>query len=201
MSWINKLLFITLLFFCSSLFAREKSFWDFSLNGQLYPAGFISTVSAQKSIGLQSLIGLRLGHNLLRHGNLGVQDNERGHGFGFSIDYTHYLKKNHISQWYATVRNDIWFNSVDWKNNLDQPSETSGNTDIIVAQPTLEIGYTFINNKNFFIRPNLAFGVEINVDTQGEDVGEGMIGLIGISFGWRKTFQKSPYMPTFYLQH
>lgn len=184
--------------FCSSLFAKHTAFWDFAVNGQIYPAGFISTLSAQKSIGPQSLIGVRIGHNLLRHGNLGMQDNERGYGFGFSLDYTHYLKKSHISKWYATLKNDIWFNSVDWKNNLGQPSETSGNTDIIVVQPTLEIGYSFINNKNFFIRPNLAFGIEINVDTQGEDVGEGMIGLLGVSLGWRKPPKKAPYIPTFY---
>ncbi|MCI5073239.1 hypothetical protein MRY82_09935 [bacterium] len=185
MKWINRTCLTIIFMFCSSLYAKQVAFWDFAINGQAYPAGFISTLSAQRSIGVKSMLGLRLGHNLLRHGNLGVQDNERGQGFGGSIDYSYYLKSTRIG-WYGTARSDLWFNRVDWKNNIGQSNESSGSTDVIVVQPTVEIGYTWLCKKNFFIRPNLAFGIEINVDTQGEEVGEGAIGLIGLSFGWRK---------------
>jgi hypothetical protein len=43
----------------------------------------------------------------------------------------------------------------------------------------------FLINDEFFISPCIANGVEINVKTQGQPVGEGFITLLGISAGWK----------------
>ena len=66
------------------------------------------------------------------------------------------------------------------------PNEISGNTDIIVIQPTLEVGYLFLPfDSNLHISPTVSFGYEVNVRTRGEPVGEGAILLLGFQIGKR----------------
>jgi len=72
---------------------------------------------------------------------------------------------------------DLWFLDIDWK---DDPN-LSGSTDVVVLQPTVEGGYAW------WLGPGrlellAAVGAEINVDEDGEDVGDGAIGLIGFTY-------------------
>ena len=62
--------------------------------------------------------------------------------------------------------------------------QQSGKTDITVLQPTIQLAYIFLKN-DWLFTPHLAFGFEINVKTEGEEVGEGAILLGGISIGRR----------------
>jgi uncharacterized protein YmfQ (DUF2313 family) len=39
----------------------------------------------------------------------------------------------------------------------------------------VQAGYLLVLDKQFYIRPAVAVGYEINVDTDGKDVGEGVI--------------------------
>ena len=47
--------------------------------------------------------------------------------------------------------------------------------------PTVEAGYTFRLAQGWRLNLFAAGGAEINVSTDGEDVGEGAIGLLGFS--------------------
>jgi hypothetical protein len=49
----------------------------------------------------------------------------------------------------------------------------------------LEAGWLFILNEKLIFAPSLAWGYEINIVTDGEPTGEGMILLAGINLGYR----------------
>ena len=84
-----------------------------------------------------------------------------------------------------SFRTDVWFNSLDWRNNIGTPEEVSGRTNVTVLQPTAEISWHRSLGSKYFITPSAAAGFEINVDTDGEDVGEGFIFLVGVLLGVR----------------
>ena len=90
-----------------------------------------------------------------------------------------------MSGWFAGLRSDLWFNDIDWKDNIGGPLELSGHTDIVVLQPTLEGGYRFSLGEDWYVSPSLAFGFEINIVSKGADVGQGAIVLVGIGIGKR----------------
>ena len=54
---------------------------------------------------------------------------------------------------------------------------------LALAPLSLEGGYSFVlgSRKRWVVEPSLAFGFEINATTDGEDVGEGAIGILGLS--------------------
>ena len=66
---------------------------------------------------------------------------------------------------------------VDW-----QTGNESGETSITVLQPTAELSYV-IRKNSFYFAPSAAFGVEWNVQTDGEPTGEGAILLVGVQIG------------------
>jgi hypothetical protein len=62
---------------------------------------------------------------------------------------------------------------------------TNGRSKLWALQPTAEIGYMFLINDMFFISPSVAAGLQTNIKTEGQAVGDGSIILIGISTGWK----------------
>ena len=123
---------------------------------------------------MTSALYTRIGINVFDHRDLGVQAEETGSGYGLSLGYKRYFN-DHQDAWRLGIKNDIWFNSVDWEND----ASSMGTTDIVVVQPTVEVSYVF-NKGAFMIVPSLAFGLEWNVKTDGEPTGEGPIGLLGV---------------------
>jgi hypothetical protein len=168
--------FILVLSFSCSVNAQIKL--NFEL--QAYPTGLIPGLRLEKNISDASVVHLRLGYNVFDHRDLGVQESESGSGFGFTLGYSKAFKNRKLS-W--GVRNDIWWNSVDWENNIQVPNMTAGTTDITVLQPTAELTYKLVD-KNVTIRPSLAVGFEWNVKTDGEPTGEGAIVLLGVIIGY-----------------
>ncbi|RMF30673.1 MAG: hypothetical protein D6765_02890 [Bacteroidetes bacterium] len=151
------------------------------LEFQVYPTGQISCIFLEKSLGEHYGLHLRVGYNRVRHRDLGVHEDERGGGFGFSVGAARWLKPG-FEGWFFGVRNDWWFNELDWKDHIGTPEEVGGTTKVTVLQPTAWAGYQFRKGKLTF-SPNLAFGVEVNVRTEGEPVGEGLILLAGLRVG------------------
>lgn len=151
-----------------------------TLNAELqaYPTGLIPGVRIENQVNERTNIHLRLGLNLFDHRDLGVHDEETGSGFGFTLGASRALKNPKFS---LGLRNDFWFNTVDWSDNT-QPGKIAGQTKITVVQPTVELTY-LINKKNLSIRPSAAFGLEWNVVTNGEPTGEGPILLLGLIIG------------------
>jgi hypothetical protein len=156
---------------------------DLAFEFQAYPTGLIPGIRLEKLF-KSNAYHLRLGYNWIRHGDAGVHEDERGSGFGLTLGYKRYFSDQ--DRFFLGARSDIWFNSMDWKNNIGTSNETNGNTKIVVVQPTAEFGYlVFLQRTDWYIVPTVAFGVEINTKTKGEPVGEGLVLLVGIQVGKR----------------
>ena len=177
-------LWVLLILFCSTFLPAQP--WDISFEFQAYPTGLIPGVRFEKGFNEKSTTFIRFGYNWIRHRDLGVHEDERGDGFGITAGFKRYFQDGFkgIS---LSLKNDIWFNKLIWKDHIGTPSEISGITKIMVIQPTVELGYFFYLNKNWFFAPSIAFGYEINVKTRGAKVGEGAIALLGLTLGKRIT--------------
>lgn len=166
--------------FLTSVFYGQT---DVSFEFQAYPAGLIPGLRIEKAFKENYAFHLRLGYNWVRHQDFGEHEDERGDGFGFTLGYKRYFSDGHKGL-FLGARNDVWFNELDWKDNIGTPAEVSGTTKITVVQPTLEAGFAFVKN-NLVFTPTVAFGFEFNVKTEGAPVGEGPILLLGINLGRR----------------
>ncbi len=134
----------------------------------------------------------RIGYNFTDRRDWGEHENEEGGGPGFSlgIEKRSFLASN-LS---VNLRADLWFMDIDWRDPasgsalcgaLPCPYET-GTTEITVFQPTIGLGYQLPIPGKLGIKPSLSFGYEINVETKGEDVGEGAILLLGLKVGYNR---------------
>lgn len=159
---------------------------------QAYPAGVILGVRGGIDLGNQNEINLHLGYNITRRGDFGKKDHEEGGGPGLGLSYRHYLPGN-IDRLFLGARADLWFMDIDWREKREEcgtvPScmeqEINGSTKITVLQPTLQAGYNVLkNNPDWILAPSVSFGYEINIRTEGEEVGEGAILLGGLNFGY-----------------
>ena len=146
---------------------------------QAYPTGIIPGFTYERFFSPRQSLNFRIGRQIIRHGDEGRQDDERGEGGGGSVGYRYYLPFG-VS---VGARVDIWFNELDWRNNIGEEDEESGETDIIVLQPVVEATYRQYFTSNWFVQPSVAAGAEINVVTDGEETGEGFIILGAISIG------------------
>ena len=156
---------------------------DLTIEFQAYPTGLIPGIRIDKGFGEKHAFHLRGALNLIDHRDLGVQDDERGSGFGGTFGYRYYLKPE-FQGWFLGIRTDVWRNTIEWESLTDIPS--AGTTKLWVVQPTLEGGYLFLlGNQSWVFSPSLGFGVEVNVVTEGAETGQGMILLVGFSIGKR----------------
>lgn len=162
----------------SSLCGFAQNPTDISLELQVYPTGIIPGISIDKYIGSRSSLYGRIGFNFFDHRDLGEQEMEEGSGYGLSLGYKFFFREGY-SGWRFGIKNDIWRNRVNWTTD-----QISGKTDILVLQPSAELSYVWVRNR-LVIAPSIAFGLEWNVDTDGEPTGEGPIALIGIQLGRR----------------
>lgn len=146
---------------------------------QVYPAGTIINIKSAWAVSTKGELIGKLGYNFAQRENFGEHDSEEGNGPGFTIAYKRFLNAG-FKGWYAEARMGMWFLDIDWQDNLPA---TSGNTDISVFQPTLGIGYDFpLKNERIKLGLLVAFGYEVNIVTSGEEVGQGGISLLGLSF-------------------
>ena len=156
---------------------------DLLLEWQQYPTGSIPGLRFETSLSNKSSLILKLGYNTFNHKDLGVHAGEQGNGYGFTIGYKSYFKPDHKG-WSIALKNDVWWNKVDWFDN-DQGTIITGETSIVVIQPTAELGYTILLGSGVVLTPHIALGIEWNVQTKGEPTGEGLILLGGVGIGKR----------------
>ena len=167
-----------------TLHSAETPHRDISFELQVYPTGVIPGVRFELALDDRQAVHLRLGIQEIDHRDEGVQDDEQGEGAGFTLGYKRYLRPG-LTGLAFSFRTDVWFNSLDWRNNIGTPEETSGRTNVTVLQPTVELSWHRSLGSKYFVTPSAAAGFEINVDTDGEDVGEGFIFLVGVLAGVR----------------
>lgn len=169
-----------------SLQAQESknSIFDIGLETQFYPTGIIPGLRLATGFGERNAVHLRVGLQFIDHRDLGVHDDETGNGWGFTVGYRRYFEDAYRG-WFLGLRNDIWFNDIDWTDG-EGANQQSGFTEIVVVQPTAEGGYLFVpGDGNFTVAPSIGFGYEVNVQTEGEPTGEGAILLLGVTLGFR----------------
>ncbi len=179
MKLMNKYqLFVLIAILCSGLFNPIKAQKNIQLGIEhnVYPAGNIPGLIAQ-SYNYQTphSWNFRLAVNIARRKDFsGLNDDERGWGPGISVGYRYYLNTENAA-WYAGLRSDLWYMQIDWIDN-SEPIDR-GTTKIWVVQPMLELGYVFELNENWNFGLGLNNGFEVNVITDGEEVGQGFITL------------------------
>jgi len=174
-----------LCFSCATLLFNFNLFsqTDVGLEVQIYPTGFIPGLSIDHHVGTKHALYLRAGFNFFNHRDLGEWLSEEGWGYGASLGYKRYLKEDQLGI-RVGIKNDIWFNKVDWAGFNQFNSPIFGRTEIIVLQPTAVVEYVW-DFGNLFLVPSVAFGMEWNVKTVGAPTGQGPIALIGFQIGRR----------------
>ncbi|MCC6724199.1 MAG: hypothetical protein IT258_06775 [Saprospiraceae bacterium] len=170
------------LFFASLAFSQNRV-TDIGLEFQVYPTGIIPGFRIEKSVNKYDVANARVGYQIINHRDQGLHDDEKGSGYGLSLGYKHYFEK-YFSGINLGIRTDVWFNSIDWKTTTDTGT-LKGKSDIIVLQPTLELGWAFLLGDNMVLTPAIAAGFEKNIKTKGEKTGEGLILLAGITAAYR----------------
>ncbi|MEM1093864.1 MAG: hypothetical protein AAGJ10_04615 [Bacteroidota bacterium] len=148
---------------------------------QAYPAGQIAYVGASYAFSSHWAAGLSVGYNRTRRQDFGVQDDERGGGPGVRVHGAYRFRPEGASL-VAGVLVDVWQLTIDW---IDSPSRftgplRTGQTEVTVLQPTASLGYVWTLSPRIHLRAHVALGAEINVRTDGQEVGQGAILLGGI---------------------
>ena len=183
-SWWQFLPLLGVLLVPVSSVAEQQAPIEFGFELQVYPTGVIPGLRIERGFAQYHSINFRLGVQEIRHQDFGVHDDERGDGAGFSIGYSRYFKPG-FTGLSLGARTDLWFNTLDWRDNIGEAQEISGTTDVTVLQPTIDIAYHYLSSPGWFLRPSLAAGFEINIDTDGSDVGQGFIYLASVTVGRR----------------
>ncbi len=167
---------------------QEKSgkYLELGLEVQQYPTGYLAGIRGELALTNHHALDLRIGYNGLDHKDFGVHNTEVGGGFGGSLSYRYYFNPTN-EKWFAGLRTDLWFNEIDWTDpSVDELEPIiKGVTNVVVLQPTIIGGYRWAVRDHFAITPTAAFGAEINIITDGEAVGQGLILLWGVSLTYR----------------
>jgi len=125
-----------------------------------------------------------VGYNVVRHRGLGVHEDERGGGFGGTLGYRYYFKPERKGLLLG-IRCDLWRNEVDWRDNIGLITEVNGTSNVTVLQPTAEIGFVRYLKNDLVLIPTISLGAEINIQTDGAEIGQGAILLLGITLAKR----------------
>ena len=159
-----------------------KKLFDMGIENQLYPAGDIVYIRTMRPINKRSGLMLKLGYDFARRQNFGKHDKENGGGPGFALGYRYYIKKE-LEGFFLAARAGLWVMKIDWEDNRNSII-ASGKTNITVLQPTAAAGYQYVTQSGHWaFEAGAAFGIEWNIATKGEEVGQGGISLffVGVS--------------------
>ena len=170
---------IGLLFFLSTSFLlRGSTAYAQNIEWQLYPAGAIAVVGHTFHPNENTEGRLFAGVNITNRRDWGVQDDESGQGFGGGVDINRTLPL--LGQrWLAGGRVDVWSIQINWRNDS---LGITADSRILVFQPTARVIYRLRTPQPSGVRiidVTASLGIEKNIATHGQPVGEGAILLIG----------------------
>ncbi len=162
------------------------------LEAQIYPAGGILVGGARLGP-----LDVHAGWNRTRRGDFGEHDNERGGGPGIGASIWRRGAPGApgalsgllgVAGLHAGLRIDVWYLDIDWWDRVPggitgppTPARRTGSTQITVFQPTVRLRFDLPGAP---LSLTAAVGAEINVTTDGEDVGDGAIGLLGLRWAF-----------------
>ncbi len=159
--------------------AQGRESAGLGFEAQVYPSGGIFTARGAIRLSDNDMLLGYVGYNLAERGSNGKHANEEGGGPGVGAAWRHYFG-DYRSGWHLGIRTDVWFLGIDWTDPND-----SGRTDIVILQPTAQGGYTFLMGGDWVIDVGASIGAEVNVSTDGDEVGEGAIVLLGLGTEYR----------------
>lgn len=181
-SFLTTFIFVTVTFTLTESAASQILKETAGAEIHAYPAGLILGVRGEIGISYSDALVLRMGYNVARRGDFGEHDDERGGGPGFGIGYHRHLDA-FFPGLVAGLKSDLWFMDIDWQ---DEGPLREGTTEIVVLQPAAEVGYDLFRGRSGWqLFPSVSFGYEINVNTDGEPVGEGAILMGGLTATFR----------------
>lgn len=163
--------------------ARSGGIEALEVGLQAYPVGFIGSVAVHVPLSERTELRLGIGFNDADREDEGELDDEQASGAGIHAAFRRF-RGGARSGWSWGGRLDVWDLEVDWIDGLGTPGETSGRSDTLVLQPTAVLAYGLVPGPRTRLELSLGAGAEINVSTDGPDVGEGAIGLAGVSLVW-----------------
>jgi len=149
---------------------------------QLYPAGTIAIVGHTFHPNNETEGRLFAGVNMTNRRDWGVQDDESGMGFGGGVDINRQIPALG-PRWLVGGRVDIWSMKINWRNDT---LGITADSRILVFQPTARVIYRLQSSgtgSERIIDVTAALGVEKNIATHGQPVGEGAILLVGARIG------------------
>ena len=153
--------------------------WRAGTEFQVYPAGYVVAVQARRPLGEGATAFVRAGYNFTDRRDFGEQDDEEGGGPGVGIGLRREMMPAAQGTWFWGVRLDVWDLAIDWRDGGQE-----GRTDVLVVQPAGELGYRTFREGGGRTEYALTLGSEVNVDTDGEDVGQGAILLLGVTYAF-----------------
>ncbi len=172
-----------LLFFQSHIIQAQSSdrVHHLGIEMQWYPAGYQFMATSEMSLSSKDALHGKIGYNMAhRQGFSPYNDLENGGGLGFTLGYHRYFKDG-FKGLYIGGRVDFWWLTIDWEDDLASANPRMGTTKITVFQPTGELGYMYqLADTPWAIGINVSVGWEVNIKTEGDPVGEGAIGLLGV---------------------
>ena len=152
---------------------------------QAYPTGIVLNARYEQAIKWNHGINFNIGYNRFSHPRWGVHDVEHGGGPGVSVGYRYYIRWG-LKRYFVGGNVGLWYNRAQWKDNEDTPKETSGNSNLLTLHYIAETGYCWIiKNLPFGIAPYFAIGAKRNVKTDGDDIREGVLFILGINLNFR----------------
>ena len=152
---------------------------DIGAQFQYHLYGTVTSLHAAFNSKIHHSILVQFSYNKANRKDNGEKDIETGSGWGGALGYRYYFRP-HPHKLFLGVKADIFKMKIDWVDGI-----FTGQTRTWTLQPSLELGYTFVVNDQGFITPFIANGVQINVQTEGDKVGQGFVPIIGISAGFR----------------
>lgn len=175
-------------FFCINSNAQQKTMssavskFQVGAEIQWYPAGWLIGPVTNYFISPKHILNFRAAINIAdRHNWSGLNDDERGTGYGGSVGYR-YLFTPAKNSFLIGARVDLFNTKIKWKNNIGTTQQISGTTTTLVLQPSGEFGYRIkLKNRKWNILFAGGIGEEINIRTKGRDVGQGGMWLLSVS--------------------
>lgn len=166
---------------------------QFGAEVQLYPTGCFLGPRVEVQLGERDAVHARAAVHFLDRGSSGLHDRETGSGYGAGVGWRRWLD-SYGGGWNFGARMDFWRLDIPWDNY--QPAQR-GNSNVTVWVPAVEGGYSWRMEGGGHVDLNLSLGREFNIDTDGADVGEGAILMLGVSLsggtrGIRRLHEREP---------
>ncbi|WP_293890147.1 hypothetical protein [Flavobacterium sp.] len=184
---MKRIIYLWVLFSFSNSFSQQKSEVkekrEIGLEIQKYPVGTITVITYNYFFKETWAMRFRVGGNFAnRKDESGFNDDEKANGFGGSFGINKYVRSGN-GNFIFGANVDVWNMWTKWIDYSEIPQ--NGKTYTLVIQPWINAGYLYNFSKKFNAGIYLGFGREINVITDGENVGQGLMGSLTLSGNYK----------------